>query len=160
MVGPIMKVLFLKEVENVAQPGDVKDVANGFARNYLLPKGLAVAANSAMLKQHAAAIEQEKKRLAKESEQLRALATRLSEATVTITARAGVEGRLYGSVTAADIAEALKQQHAIEIDRRLVHLDEPIRRIGDHEVTIRLRRDLTPTLKVAIASAETAPASA
>ncbi|GIW08532.1 MAG: 50S ribosomal protein L9 [Dehalococcoidia bacterium] len=155
-----MKVLFLKEVENVAQPGDVKDVANGFARNYLLPKGLAVAANSAMLKQHEAAIEQEKKRLAKESEQLRALAGRLGETVVTITARAGSEGRLYGSITAADIAEALKTQQGIEIDRRLVHLEEPIRRVGEHEVTIRLRRDLTPTLKVVIASPETAAASA
>jgi large subunit ribosomal protein L9 len=149
-----MKVLFLKEVENVAQPGDVKDVATGFARNYLLPKGFAVAATSAMLKQHEAAIEQEKKRLAKENEQVRALAGTLSETVVTITARAGSEGRLYGSITAADIADALKSQHGIEIDRRLVHLDEPIRRVGEHEVTIRLRRDLTPTVKVAVASLE------
>ncbi|MFN8535571.1 MAG: 50S ribosomal protein L9 [Dehalococcoidia bacterium] len=149
-----MKVLFLKEVENVAQPGDVKDVANGFARNFLLPKGIAVAANSAMLKQHEVSIEQEKKRLSKENEQLRALAGTLGETTVTLTARAGSEGRLYGSITAADIADALKAQHNLEIDRRDVHLDEPIRRVGDHDVTIRLRRDLTPTVKVTIASPE------
>ena len=149
-----MKVLFLKEVENVAQPGEVKEVATGFARNYLLPRGLAVAASSAMLKQHEAAIEQEKKRLAKESEQLRALARTLSETVVTITARAGSEGRLYGSITATDIADALKSQHGVEVDRRLVHLDEPIRRVGEHEVTVRLRRDLTPTLKVTVASTE------
>ncbi|MCS6802205.1 MAG: 50S ribosomal protein L9 [Chloroflexota bacterium] len=155
-----MKVLFLKEVENVAQPGEVKDVADGFARNYLLPKGLAVAASSAMLKQHAAAIEQEKKRAAKESEELRALAARLSETTVTIPARAGVEGRLYGSITAADIAEALHRQHGVTVDRRLIELDEPIRRLGEHQVTIRLRRDLLPTLKVVIVSLETASTSA
>jgi large subunit ribosomal protein L9 len=151
-----MKVLFLKEVENVAEPGDVKDVANGYARNYLLPKQIAVAATSSMLKQHERAIEAEKQRLSKEAENLRAVAGKLDGASVTIAARAGAEGRLYGSITAPDIAAALQEQLGIAVDRRDIHLDEPIRRVGDHDVVIRLRRDLTPTVKVAIASGEAA----
>jgi large subunit ribosomal protein L9 len=154
-----MKVLFLRAVENVAQPGEIKEVANGFARNYLFPKQLAVAATPAMLKQHQAAIDQEKKRLARESERLQALAHQLAEASVTISARAGSEGRLYGSVTASDIAAALAAQHAVTIDRRDIILEEPLRRLGEYEVTVRLRRDLTPKVKVVIVP-EAAEASA
>ncbi|MCS7001691.1 MAG: 50S ribosomal protein L9 [Dehalococcoidia bacterium] len=152
----MVKVLFLKEVENVAQPGDVKDVRPGFARNYLLPKKLAVVASPGMLKQHEAAIEQERRRVAKVDTDLRALAARLAETAVVITARAGKEGRLYGAVTAGDIADALAAQHQLEVDRRLVHVDEPIRRVGDYTVTVRLRRDLTPTVKVTVAPVEEA----
>lgn len=147
-----MKVLFLKEVENVAAPGEVKEVAAGFARNYLLPKQFAVVANSSTLKQHEAVIEQERKRVAHQAAEQRELASRLGETTVTITARAGSEGRLYGSVTAQEIAAALSEQHNVTIDRRLIQLDEPIRRVGEHEVTVRLRRDLTPALKIVIAT--------
>ncbi|GIW09177.1 MAG: 50S ribosomal protein L9 [Chloroflexi bacterium] len=145
-----MKVLFLRAVENVAQPGEIKEVANGFARNFLFPKQLAVAATPAMLKQHQAAIDQERKRLARESERLQALAHQLAEARVTIPARAGSEGRLYGSVTASDIAAALAAQHAVTIDRRDIILEEPLRRLGEYEVTVRLRRELTPKVKVVI----------
>lgn len=148
----MIKVLFLKEVENVAQPGELKDVRPGFARNYLLPQNLAVVATPATLKQHQKTIDLEKARLAKVDAEQRVFAGKLGEVTVTIKSKAGKEGRLYGSITAQDVAEAIQSQFGFDVDRRTVHLAEPIRRVGDYDVEIRLRRDLVPTIKVTVES--------
>jgi large subunit ribosomal protein L9 len=148
----MVKVLFVKEVENVAQPGEIKQVRNGFARNYLLPKGIAVAATEDMLRRHQASIDAERKRLASHEQNLRSLAGALADKSVSLVARAGRDGRLYGSVTAQDIAAALSGQHRIEIDRRAVYLKDPIRRIGDYSIEIRLRRDITQTISLTVQS--------
>lgn len=145
-----MKVLFVKEVENVAHPGEIKEVSNGFARNFLLPKQIAVAATAGTLKQHEAVIELEKKRIEKADAELRVMAGQLGGVSVTVKGKAGAEGRLYGSITAPEIAAAVREQSGFPVDRRNIHLEEPIRRVGEYQIEIRLRKDLAPKIKVVV----------
>lgn len=149
-----MKVYFLQDVPGVARAGEIKDVAEGYARNYLLPRKLAVAATEAVIEQARARQAAEARRAAREAEALRELAGRLEGMTVTIAVRAGKEGRLYGSVTAADIAEAIARQVGRPIDRRRVELAEPIRRTGEYEVVVRLGKDLAPRVRVTVSARE------
>jgi large subunit ribosomal protein L9 len=132
-----MKVILLNDVPNLGRTGDVKDVAPGYARNFLLRRGLATEATQSALKQiqvlHTRRAKEDVKRLT-ESQQL---AERLGQLEITIPARVGEQGRLFGSVTNSDVAAALKEQHGIEIDRRDIEL-EPIRALGTHTVEVRL----------------------
>ncbi len=149
-----MKVYFLQDVPGVARAGEVKDVAEGYARNYLIPRRLAVVATEAVIEQVKARQAAEARRAAREAEELRELAARLEGLTVTVRARAGKEGRLYGSVTAADIAEAIAAQVGRPVDRRRVELAEPIRKTGEYRVVVRLGRDLAPRVNVAVVGQE------
>lgn len=149
-----MKVYFLQDVPGVARAGEVKDVAEGYARNYLIPRRLAVVATEAVIEQVKARQAAEARRAAREAEELRELAARLEGLTVTVKARAGKEGRLYGSVTAADIAEAIAAQVGRPVDRRRVELAEPIRKTGEYRVVVRLGRDLAPRVNVAVVGQE------
>ncbi len=151
-----MKVIFTADVENVALLGQVKEVANGYARNYLLPRGLAIPATPGALKQMEVKRQAEERRLAKVEGELKGLSDRIAELTVTIRARTGAEGRLYGSVTAHDVAEAVEQAVGQEIDRRKVSLAAPIRTAGEHEAVVKLSRNLNPRVKVVVES-ENAP---
>ncbi len=149
-----MKVYFLQDVPGVARAGEIKDVAEGYARNYLIPRRLAVVATEAVIEQVKARQAAEARRAAREAEELRELAARLEGLSVTVQARAGKEGRLYGSVTAADIAEAISAQVGRPIDRRRVELAEPIRKTGEYQVVVRLGRDLAPRVNVVVVGRE------
>jgi large subunit ribosomal protein L9 len=149
-----MKVILLKDVAGLGQTGDVKEVAEGYARNYLLKQGLvAMASPTAMgnLKQHIAAERRKQEKL--EAEQ-QALSAQLGEITITFQARAGKGGRLYGSITNQDIAEAIRSQKGLSIDRRSIQLAEPLRSIGTFEVPVHIAKGKEPKLTIIIESNE------
>lgn len=154
--------LILKEhVEHLGERGDVVKVAPGYARNYLLPRKLALAVTTGNKKQ----IEYEKKaaaaKAAEERAVAQALATRFAQTEVTFTRRASDTSQLFGSVTSADIAEGLAAQ-GFEVDRRKIQLADPIKAVGEYDVPVRLHRDVTATVKVIVAAegAPEAPAQA
>lgn len=143
-----MKVIFLKDVKGKAKKDEVKDVPVGYARNYLFKNNLAVEATPANLK----ALEARQKRVAKDAAEEKADAEKLKEAiekvTVEIKTKAGEGGRLFGSVTSKQIAEALKKDHSHKVDRRKIELDEPIRSLGHHQVPVKLHPEVDGTIKV------------
>ena len=143
-----MKVILQKTVERLGDPGDVADVADGYARNFLIPRGLAVKAEKGTVR-HAESLKRSHEvRIKALKGEFEALATRIIQTPVVVSAKAGEEGRLFGSVTAADIAEALSAQAGVEVDRKDVHLDEPIRSVGTHEVRVRLHPEVDPVITV------------
>jgi large subunit ribosomal protein L9 len=143
-----MKVILQRTVERLGDPGDVADVADGYARNYLIPRGLAIRAEKGALR-HAERLKRaHEHRLKARKGEYEALAARLIQAPLVVRARAGEEGRLFGSVTAADIAGAVAQQAGIRVDRKDVHLEEPIRSVGVHEVRVHLFPEVDPVLTV------------
>ena len=137
-----MKVVLRTDVERVGKKGDIIEVADGFARNYLLPKGHAIPATAGVQAQAAAMRRSRDVKDAKERAGAEEIARRLVPMVVTVTARAGAEGKLFGSITAADVVEAVQAQAGVELDRRKLHLDEPIRSLGTHEVPVRLHADV------------------
>lgn len=145
-----MKVILTEDVPKLGAAGTVQDVANGYARNYLIPQGMATIATRGSIKQVEERQAAEAKRIAKQEEELRGLSERIQGMRIEIEARVGEQGRLYGSVTGADIAERLSSALGEEIDRRKIELDEPIRTVGDHEITVRLVGRLMPVVTVAV----------
>ncbi|MCU1451221.1 MAG: ribosomal protein [Acidimicrobiales bacterium] len=145
-----MKVILRADVPDVGHKGDVLDVADGYARNYLVPRGLAMTASKGALAQAESMRRARSVRDARDREAAEEVATRLTPLTIRIPARAGAEGRLFGSVTPADIAEAVQSQAGIEVERRRLHLDEPIRALGAHEVPLRLHPDVEVRLSVEV----------
>ncbi len=145
-----MKVLFKKDVADVAKAGQVKDAADGYARNFLIPRGLAVAATSAALKQVAEVQAVAARHAAEEEQAARDLKQKLEAQPVVIDAKAGSQGRLYGSVTTADVATAIQKQVGASIDRRDLEIAEAIRQVGSYEVTARLHRSVTATLTIEV----------
>ncbi len=133
-----MEVLLLKDVEQLGEAGEIKRVANGYARNFLIPRGLAVIATPGAVKQAELQLESESRRQAKELDEAQALAQALDGLTVTFQARAGESDRLYGSITNANIADALSEQVDQEVDRRKIDMEEPLKELGTHAVTVRL----------------------
>jgi large subunit ribosomal protein L9 len=149
-MGAPMKVLFKRDVPDVAKAGQVKDVADGYARNFLIPRGLAVAATPATLKQ-VADVQASAARHAAEAEQAaRGLQARLEAAPVVVEAKAGAQGRLYGSITTADVAAAIQRQLGAELDRRDLEIAEPIRHVGSFQVSARLHRAVTATVTLEV----------
>jgi large subunit ribosomal protein L9 len=143
-----MKVILQKTVDRLGDPGDVADVADGYARNYLIPRGLAVKAEKGTVR-HAESLKRaHATRTRAQKGEFETLAARIIQVPVVVTARAGEEGKLFGSVTGADIAEALSAQAGVQVDRRDVHLDEPIRSVGTHEVKVHLHPDVDPVITV------------
>lgn len=142
-----MQVILKETLENLGNPGDIVTVKPGYARNYLIPQGLAYEASDANVRR----IEREKAQIEKKAgEQLagaRARAAAMEGVSVTFHARAGEEGKLFGSITSADIAEKLAAQ-GVEIDRKQIQLDEPIKGLGVFSVPIRLHADVRPEVKV------------
>jgi len=133
-----MEVLLLRDVEQLGRAGETKRVADGYARNFLIPRGLAVMATPGAIKQTELHLESEARRHAKELDEAQALAQVLDGRTVSFQARAGESDRLYGSITNANIAEALSEQVDQEVDRRKIEMDEPLKELGTHAVTVRL----------------------
>jgi large subunit ribosomal protein L9 len=143
-----MKIILQKTVERLGDPGDVADVADGYARNFLIPRGLAVKAEKGTVR-HAESLKRaHEARIDALKGEFEALATRIIQTPIVVTAKVGEEGRLFGSVTAADIAEAVSAQAGVTLDRRDVHLDEPIRSVGTHEVRVRLHPEVDPVITV------------
>ncbi len=147
-----MKVLFLKEVPGAAQAGEVKEVAPGYARNFLLPKKLAIAADDRLIEQIRQREEATRRRAEKALREARELSARLRKLTVTIYAKTGEAGRLFGSVTNADIAQQLRREAGVEIDKRKITVEPPIKSLGPHEVEIELHPQVTETLRVVVAA--------
>jgi len=149
-----MKVILQKTVERLGDPGDVADVADGYARNFLIPRGLAVRAEKGAVR-HAESLKRaHQSRTTAQKGEFEAIATRIIQTPVVVTARAGEEGRLFGSVTAADIAEALSAETGVAVDRRDIHLDEPIRSVGTHEVTVHLHPAVDPVITIDVRAQE------
>ena len=145
-----MKVILRADVPDVGHKGDVLDVADGYARNYLVPRGLAMAASKGAMAQAESMRRARAVRDARDREAAEEVATRLTPLTIRIPARAGAEGRLFGSVTPADIADAVQSQAGVEVERRRLHLEEPIRALGVHEVPLRLHPDVEVRLSVEV----------
>ena len=142
-----MEVILRHAVENLGKPGDVVKVKNGYARNYLLPHNLAYEATPGNLKR----IQQERERLEAAENQRREsaqeIATRLEQVSLTFSARVGEEGKLFGSVTATDIAQQLEQQ-GFHVEKRQIDLHEPIKSLGVYRVPVRLHADVKPEIRV------------
>jgi large subunit ribosomal protein L9 len=146
-----MKVILQRPVEKLGDPGDVAEVADGYARNYLIPHGLAIKAEKGSLRHAESLRRAHQAQMSQRKGEFEAVASKLIAAgPVAISAKAGDEGKLFGSVTAADIAAAVAAAAGVEVDRRDVHLDEPIRSVGTHEVRIRLFRDVEPVLTIEV----------
>jgi large subunit ribosomal protein L9 len=144
-----MKVVFLQNVEGSGRTGEIKDVADGFARNFLLPRRLAAPATADAVRRAEAIATAEARRQAELDEQARILAGKMSTPIV-ITVRAGEQGRLYGSVTAADIAAEASKLAGQEMDRHLLVLDEPIKEVGVYEIPLRLTTNVSAALMIEV----------
>ena len=145
-----MKIILRADVDRVGNKGDLLDVADGYARNYLLPRGLALAATSGALAQAESMREARNRRDAADRESAEAVRDRLSSTVVRIPAQSGTDGRLFGSVTAADVADAIVAQLGVELDRKRLHLEEPIRALGVHDVTLRLHPEVEAHVSVEV----------
>ena len=145
-----MKVVLRADVEHLGQKGDLVDVADGYARNFLVPRGLALRATSGIQKQADAMRRNRDARDRRERETAQAIADQLDAPTIQIQARAGEGGRLFGSVTSSDIAAAVQAQIGIEVDRRDIAMDEPLKELGVSDLVIRLHPDVTATLHVEV----------
>ena len=137
-----MKVVLRADVSRLGNKGDILDVADGYARNYLVPRGLALEASPGVVTQAAAMRRSRDIHDARERAAAEEVARALVPQVVRIAARAGGGGRLFGSVTTSDVADAVQEQMGIELDRRKLHLDEPIREVGTFRVTARLHAEV------------------
>lgn len=142
-----MRVILRRDVPGLGRLGEVKEVADGYARNYLIPRGLAYTATEGNMKALEIDRRREAQRQARELAEARALAERIAATSVTISVQVGEEDRLFGSVTSADIAAALEQE-GIQVDRRKIHLDEPIKELGVFNVPVRLHRDVECEVRI------------
>jgi large subunit ribosomal protein L9 len=137
-----MRVVLRSDVDNLGKRGDIREVADGYARNFLLPKGHAIVAGTGLDAQATAMRRARDRRDARDREAAETVARALVPAVIRMPARAGAEGKLFGSVTAADVVAAVSEQTGIELDRRKLHLDEAIRSLGVHEVPVKLHADV------------------
>ena len=149
-----MKVILRSNVEGVGNTGDVVEVANGYAQNFLMPKGLAMRATEGAVSQAADMKRSRDLQDLKQREVAEEAAQRLEAVAISIQARVGQDDQLYGSVTTSDIAEAVQAQTGIELDRRNMSLEEPFRLVGTHLVEMRLQPEVRAQLTVEVASVE------
>ncbi|MFP5116279.1 50S ribosomal protein L9 [Bacillaceae bacterium C204] len=145
-----MKVIFLKDVKGKGKKGEVKNVADGYAHNFLLKQGLAKEANNANISTLDAQKKKEEKAAAEELAEAKKLKEVLDQVTVQLTAKAGEGGRLFGSITTKQIAEELQKKHGIKIDKRKMELADAIRTLGHTKVPVKLHHDVVATLTVSV----------
>jgi large subunit ribosomal protein L9 len=143
-----VKVVLRADVETLGKKGDLVDVADGYARNYLVPRGLAMRATKGVVEQAAAMRRNRDAREGREREAAQELAGRLASSRIEVKARAGEAGKLFGSVTTADIVDALAAQTGVTVDRRALQLDDAIKELGAHDVPARLHADVTANIGV------------
>lgn len=144
-----MRVIFLQDVKGKGKKGEIKEVSDGYARNYLLANGLAKEATSGNVREAEAIKKSEIKRKEEELNQAKSLAEKLGDLTITIKSKAGESGRLFGAITSKQIAEEL-EKNKIKIDKRKILLDDPIRVLGYTQVQIKLHPEVTATFKVQV----------
>ena len=149
-----MKVVFLQDVPNVARAGEMKEVADGYARNFLIPRKLAAQADPKMMNAIEAQVRARARQAAQNEAEMMELAGQLDGKEVVITARVGANERLYGSITTGDIIAELEKSFGIIVDKRKLELENPIRELGSHEVPIRLTRDIVPSIMVTVTGEE------
>lgn len=145
-----MKVVLLADVKSQGKKGQVIDVSEGYAKNFLFPKKLAVAANNQILTEIKGKEEARLHNIELEKQAAKETAEKLSGLTVKITTKAGTDGRTYGSVTAKDVAEALEAQHKIKVDRRKITLGEPIKAFGTYILDVKLYADISGKITVSV----------
>ena len=145
-----MKVMLTKDVENLGQAGDVKEVADGFGRNYLIPRRLAVLAGKGAEAEARRLRDAAARRETKERDEARELAELIDDKTVVVRLKVGAEDRVFGAITNEDIANALRLQHQVEVDRRKIDLRDPLKQLGEHQVSLRLHRDVTAHINLII----------
>lgn len=156
-----MKVILLQDVDGLGKAGDLKDVADGYARNYLLRRHLAAGATPTLLANHKQHIAAQARKQEKQVEEHRQLAERLAQVTLTFKARVGRQGRLYGSITSQDIASGLRDAEGLTVDRRLIDLSSPIRSVGNYPIVVKIAPKLEPRITVNVVDEnEAAPAPA
>lgn len=145
-----MKVIFLKDVKGQGKKGEVKKVSAGYATNYLFKNNLAEEATPSNLRKLKAQQEKQKEQEAQEKAAAEKLKKELESLTVTMQAKSGDGGRLFGSITSKQVAEALKKQFKIDVDRRKIDLKDPIRSLGHHQVPVKLHNEVTGTIRVEV----------
>lgn len=145
-----MKVILVKDVPKVGKKGELHEVSDGFGRNYLLARGLATLASEGKIR----ALDKEKSdhaaREARELEAARELAEQFQREPVKVLARSGEGGRLFGSITSSDLADALKAQHGVEVDKRSIKLDSPLKSLGEHRITLKLHPKVKAEITVRV----------
>lgn len=149
-----MKVIFLEDVPNVGNAGQIKEVSDGYGRNYLIPRKLASPARPQDIRDVEAQIKARARQAAKTEAEMKALAGILDGKEITLKARAGAQERLYGSITAADISAGLEASLKTAVDKRKIELTEPIHQLGAYDVPIRLGKDILATIKVKVIADE------
>ena len=147
-----MKIVLRADVKQVGKKGDIVEVSDGYGRNFLLPKGLAFVASNGVEDQAAKMRQSRDQRDASDRAAAQEVATSLVPKVVTITARAGAEGKLFGSVSTAEIADAVAEQTGVTIDRRDLHLDEPIKTLGTHLVPAKLHAEVEFPITVEVSA--------
>jgi len=150
-----MKVIFLQDVPNVAKAGDIKEVADGYGKNFLIPKKLALLATPSTTSTFETQRRIRAQKQRQTESEINELAQQLEGKEVILKAKAGAKDRLYGSITSADIASELQNATGLVVDKKKIELDEPIRQLGSYEVAIKLGKDVVPKIKVIITEKET-----
>lgn len=149
-----MRVVFLEDVPNVAEAGEMKEVADGYGRNFLIPRKLAVLADVKAANIIEAQLKKKARIQAETEAEMRELAQQMEGKEVILKARSGAKGQLYGSITTTEIAEELSKSTGLVVDKRGMELEEPIRQVGSYEIAIRLTKDIMPKIKVTIVGEE------
>ena len=147
-----MKVLLRQDISGVGRRGDIVSVSSGHARNFLLPRGLAIAATDGAVVQATSMRRARDLREAADRESAQAIVAELAKRTIQVQAKAGSEGRLFGSVTASDIAQAVSAQSGITLERKSIEIASPIRTVGDHNVTVELFAGITGTISLSVSA--------
>ena len=150
-----MKVIFLENVPNIAKVSQIKEVANGYGKNFLIPKKLAVMVKPDAINALGAQLEAKARDQAQTEAELLEMATHLDGREVVLQARTGTQDRLYGSITTADIATELENVTGLAIDKRKIDLVEPIRQLGSYEINIKLAKDIVPQIRVTVSEQAT-----
>jgi len=149
-----MKVIFIEDVANVAKAGQLKEVANGYARNYLIPKKLAIVATPAEMKKMETHNYAEAQRQERADSEFADLADQIGQLTLNLALKVGVNNRVYGSITAAHIADELAKLTGHEIDKKKIELADPIKKLGDYEVGIHFAKDIIAKVKISVGPKE------
>ncbi len=145
-----MRVLLTKDVENLGKAGDVREVADGFGRNFLLRRHLAVAAGRGIEAEAKRLRDAASKKETNELKEAQAMADEIDNKTVVVRLKVGAEEKAFGAITNQDIASALKAQHRVEVDRHKIDLKEPIKTLGEHQVSLKLHRDVNARVNVIV----------
>ena len=145
-----MKVMLTKDVPNIGLSGDVKEVADGYGRNYLIPRKLAVLAGKGAEAEARRLREAAAKREAKERDEAQELADTIDNKTVVVRLKVGAEDKVFGAITNDDVATALRLQHQVDVDRRKIDIKDPLKQLGEHQVPLRLHREVTANINLII----------